>query len=372
MINGIKKNILISPFTANKDRLVFTTENLQAFTDFLTNNSDPNNTTKVVATHSGTFHADEVLATVMTKYTTQFHNSIIIRSRNIEILNKADLVCDVGGIYNPDTFRYDHHMRDFSHNFDDILKIKMSSAGLIYKHHGKDIIENILKSLELYKENEKNIDLIYNKLYVNFIAYVDGQDNGINQYPDDVSPRYANTTNFGSRIGRTNPDWYETGDKDESGRFKKAQDIAEEEFMAQLTAIVKGYIPAYSIVKQCITDRNNFHESGKIIFLSRGCPWKDLVYTLEDEMNIKGNILFAIYKVSDVDYRVQTVPLTPGNFKFRQGLKESWRGMEKSKLAEVSGIEDVIFVHSSGFIGGAKSLESAKRMAVESLSGLAK
>jgi uncharacterized UPF0160 family protein len=46
-----------------------------------------------------------------------------------------DIVVDVGGVYSPENHRYDHHQRGFnevlgSGGFD---KIKLSSAGLVYK-----------------------------------------------------------------------------------------------------------------------------------------------------------------------------------------------------------------------------------------------
>lgn len=37
------------------------------------------------------------------------------------------------------------------------------------------------------------------------------------------------------------------------------------------------------------------------------------------------------------------------------------------ELITVSGIPDIVFVHNSGFIGGAKSYESTLKMAVESI-----
>ena len=52
----------------------------------------------------------------------------------------------------------------------------------------------------------------------------------------------------------------------------------------------------------------------------------------------------------------------------RIGLKEEWRGIKDMKeLVAASGIPDIVFVHNSGFIGGAKSYESTLRMAVESI-----
>lgn len=66
-------------------------------------------------------------------------------------------------------------------------------------------------------------------------------------------------------------------------------------------------------------------------------------------------------------WRVQSVPIDPSSFVNRNPLKEEWRGLDEAKTAEVSGIPDIVFVHASGFIGGAKSYESTLKMAVLSL-----
>ena len=39
------------------------------------------------------------------------------------------------------------------------------------------------------------------------IEAMDGIDNGVNQYPDTVTPRYRNHTDLASRIARLNPAW---------------------------------------------------------------------------------------------------------------------------------------------------------------------
>jgi len=359
---NIPSNIEGTFLIKNKDRLVISTEDYKVFDSIRAQN--PNK--KIVCTHSGCFHADEVLATVMTKYIKYFSDSWIIRTRNYDIHKDTDLIVDVGGIFNVGTNRFDHHMKEFTHNFDEVNKIKMSSAGLVYKYHGREVLENILKSMDAYEQNKEVFEKIYYKVYENFIASVDAHDNGISQYPDDAVQRYSNSTHYSSRVSRCNPEWYEPN-ADQSERFKLAQDVAEEELLSQIKFVAKSHFPAYSIVKQAISKRFEVHESGKIIVFNKSCPWKELLYTIEEEENIKGEIYFAIFKNSETDYRVQTVPLSQGNFKFRKGLPENWRGLERDVLAGISGISDIVFVHSSGFIGGAKSFDSAKKIAVESL-----
>jgi len=49
-------------------------------------------------------------------------------------------------------------------------------------------------------------------------------------------------------------------------------------------------------------------------------------------------------------------------------LKGAWRGIkDEQKLKELSGLQDIDFVHASGFIGGAISRESAIAMGVMSM-----
>ena len=64
-----------------------------------------------IATHSGTFHCDEVLACYMLQLLPEYKGASIIRTRDPELLKQCDVVVDVGGLYDPSTHRYDHHQR---------------------------------------------------------------------------------------------------------------------------------------------------------------------------------------------------------------------------------------------------------------------
>lgn len=45
--------------------------------------------------------------------------------------------------------------------------------------------------------------------------------------------------------------------------------------------------------------------------------------------------------------------MSPESFDSRKALPEAWRGLRDEELSRVSGIEGGIFIHASGFIGGA-------------------
>jgi uncharacterized UPF0160 family protein len=54
----------------------------------------------------------------------------IVRSRDAEVLKDCDVVIDVGGVYEPDNNRFDHHQRGFTEVFGHGFNTKLSSAGV--------------------------------------------------------------------------------------------------------------------------------------------------------------------------------------------------------------------------------------------------
>lgn len=97
-----------------------------------------------IGTHSGTFHCDEALGCWMLNQTSAFKGASIVRSRDPEVLAQADVVIDVGGVYDPAIQRFDHHQRGFTEVFGHGFNTKLSSAGLVYKHYGQEIIAGLM------------------------------------------------------------------------------------------------------------------------------------------------------------------------------------------------------------------------------------
>ena len=118
-----------------------------------------------------------------------------------------------------------------------------------------------------------------------------------------------------------------------------------------------------------INKRFEISKTGEIIKLQRPCPWKDHLIDIEKDNNLEGKLKFVLFPENEKSekWRVQGINLR-GSFALRMALKESWRGIsDVSSLAKISGIDDIVFCHVSGFIGGAKSLESVIKMAELSL-----
>jgi uncharacterized UPF0160 family protein len=96
-------------------------------------------------------------------------------------------VVDVGGVFDANTHRYDHHQKTFSDSMSSLNRgkwvTKLSSAGLVYAHFGKDVVAQIVNT-----KDQNLIQKIYDKVYEKFMEEIDAVDNGISTH--DGTPRY--------------------------------------------------------------------------------------------------------------------------------------------------------------------------------------
>ncbi|XP_015865776.2 MYG1 protein C694.04c [Ziziphus jujuba] len=318
--------------------------------------------TKRVGTRNGSFHCDEALACFLLRQTHKFSGACVVRTRDPQDLDTLDAVVDVGGVYDPTRDRFDHHQKGFHQLFGHGFTTKLSSAGLVYKHYG---VEIIAKELQL-DEGHPDVYRLFLAVYKNFVESVDAVDNGINQYDTDQPPIYVNNTNLSSRIGRLNLDWMDPDHSSERANeaFQGAMTLAGKEFCETLHFHAKSWL----IVMECLAERDKVDPSGEIMVLTRSCPWKLHIFELEEEMKIDPSIKYVIYQDGrSENWRVQAVAVSPDKFESQKPLPFLWRGLEKDKLSEVAGIPGCVFVHMSGFIGGNRSFEGALAMARMSL-----
>jgi uncharacterized UPF0160 family protein len=300
-------------------------------------------------------------------------------------------VVDVGGEYEPANNRYDHHQRTFTTTFPQ-HSTRLSSAGLVYMHFGRAIIAQHT-SLPL---DHSDVDLLYEKLYTDFIEALDANDNGVSVYdPSGISAagikkRFKDGgINLGSLIGDMNhPDpTASSGEpQDEDSLFAKASTFIGNVFLRKLHNAATSWIPGRAAVGSAYQTRKDVHPSGRIIVLPQGgVPWKEHLYNFEKEAvggkDAANQVYYVLYPESATEgskWRVQCVSLDESSFQSRKPLPESWRGVRDDQLdsvlaaeAEKTGKpkipEGAIFVHASGFIGGHKTMEGALAMAVRSL-----
>jgi len=322
-----------------------------------------------IGTHNGTFHCDEALAVFLLRQTTAYRDADLKRSRDPHVLDTCDIVVDVGAVYDVDRNRFDHHQRGFDQVFGYGFETKLSSAGLVYKHFGKEVIANAVQ----LPINDPKIETLWLKMYKEFIEALDAIDNGISQYPSDIKPRYKMRTDLCSRVGALNPAWNQpTDSKAVDSQFEKASLLAGGEFTEKLCYYANAWLPARDILLMAIaSSKLNFDATGKIILLEQFIPWKEHLFELEADPTseiVPNEAIYVVYPDETAgNWRVQAVPISSDSFESRKALPEQWRGLRDEEFSTVSGIPGGIFTHASGFIGGNKTKEGALQMAKEAL-----
>jgi len=323
---------------------------------------------KVIGTHSGSFQADEAMGCFLLRQLSEYRLSKIVRSRDSAVLEKCDIVIDVGGEYDHNTKRYDHHQRGYDERFDDGGKkdfrcTKLSASGLVYRHYGKDVIKTYYPTL-----SEEHLDFVYVKIYNTLLEALDAIDTGVEMCSDGSELVYKDTTGLSSRVGRLNPRWNEVNENGEAPDpdqlFLNALELCGTDFLSVMTKIVESDLPAREVVEKAMLTRHDTDPSGEIIsFPSGGLPWKGYVYEFEKLLQTDKLIKFVLYTDQGGMWRVQAVTVEGKAFENRLSLPEEWRGVRDEDLEKVTKIKGSRFVHAAGFIGGNSYYEGALEMA---------
>mmetsp|Transcript_6783 Transcript_6783/g.25058 ORF Transcript_6783/g.25058 Transcript_6783/m.25058 type:complete len:365 (+) Transcript_6783:319-1413(+) len=321
--------------------------------------------TGCIGTHDGTFHCDEALACYLLQQTEPYKHSSIVRTRDPAVLNTLSAVLDVGGIYDPESNRYDHHQRGFKESFGFGFETRLSSAGLVYKHFGRGIISGLLS----LPEEDSRVEKVFLRVYKGFMESIDAIDNGIGQYDEEIGePRYQLNTHLSARVANLNPKWNEDNSPESQLRgFEAAVALTGKEFTESVKYYGNTWLPAREYVHEALENASKIHPSGEIMQLSQFCPWKEHLYELEEELGIPGKLKYCIFQDSKGSFRVQAVSVTAQSFESRKALPAAWRGLRDAELSSEAKIPGCVFVHVGGFIGGHATEEGARKMAIAAL-----
>ncbi|KAL8691184.1 MAG: hypothetical protein Q9218_003534 [Villophora microphyllina] len=358
----------------------------------------------LIGTHNGHFHADEALAVYMLRLLPTYTPSTLIRTRDPSLLSTCHTVVDVGGEYDPAQNRYDHHQRTFDTTFPQ-KHTKLSSAGLVYMHFGKAIIA---QRTGLDSQSE-DVDILWKKLYNEFIEAIDANDNGISVYPSSETAKLEKRFNDGgvtlsSLVSDLNHDFSiasppadnstttaannhdplnpppsqpaptEKGEDPQAAedtRFIAASTLMGTTFLRKLHGYHNSWLPARSVVLKIYEKRFEDEAQGRILVFQEPTPWKDHLYNFESSSSSHGGkdsqkVLYVLYPESASEgakWRIQAVPVSKDSFESRKALPEAWRGLRDEELSAKSGVEGCVFVHASGFIGGNVTDSGAREMA---------
>ena len=284
---------------------------------------------KTIVTHNGNFHADDVFSIAALKII--FPSFTLIRTRDNAIINDADVVIDVGGQYDPQTDRFDHHQRGGAGAREN--GIPFSSFGLVWKKYGLAICDD-------------NQD-VANALDAGLVSTIDAIDCG---HVEGV----ATGISLSQTISMFNPTWEEESNFDAA--FEQAVEFAYT-LLIRFVASARGGLNAKKIVAQAIKQADD----PRLIVLERYTPWKKTVHSLSEEA------LFVVYPSHSGKWIVQTVPAELGSFEDRKSLPAPWAGLSDDEFQAVTGIDDAMFCHNGLFIAGAESFDSVMSLAAMAL-----
>jgi len=298
-----------------------------------------------VATHSGSFHADDVFAlaalSLLVAAEPERGPLEIVRTRDPEQLAAADLRVDVGQRDDPATGDFDHHQRGGAGERPN--GIRYASFGLVWREFGARIAGG-----------GEHAEAIARRLDEVLVQGVDANDTGqtiSSALVADVAPLTVSHA-----IAAFNPNWDEDGSAEAKRRaFDEALAFATGILSREL-ASARAQVRAAELVRAAIARADD----PRLIELDRGLPWhRELVPTAPEA-------LYVVYP-REQDWGVQAVPRALGEFANRKDLPEAWAGRSDAELAEVTGVPDARFCHAGRFMAVAGSREGALELARQAL-----
>lgn len=288
-----------------------------------------------IVTHSGNFHTDDVfgVATLLFVYP----DYEVVRSRDEQIISSADIVVDVGGVYDPSKLRFDHHQIGGALTRENT--IPYASFGLVWKEYG----EKVSGSKEVADELERDL-----------VLAIDAIDNGVSvSVPvfDGVS-EYTIGDFFGSY--KTNKDSEELLYKTFMEMVVVAQGILAREINKAKTKIENRKI--VEDVYQKSADKKIIDLTGYDFGFGSYGP----VLLSHSEP------IYVVHPHGD-KFAVRALPLDMNTFENKKGFPESWRGKTAADFEAASGVQGAYFAHKSGYLIVATSKEAALELANKSL-----
>lgn len=275
----------------------------------------------MIATHDGVFHADDVFGGAIVRL--EFPDQAIVRTRKPEELAAAAFCFDVG--YGD----YDHHQK--GGNGARPNGVPYASAGLLWRDYGA----RICGSKEIAAEVDRQL-----------IQSVDAHDNGFQIAAPTGSALQCTVSHV---ISNFNPSWDEEQGYD--SRYFEAVSFAAQ-ILDRAIVRAKGVVLAKEVVGQAVADAID----PRIVVLPYFVPWQEAL------VEASVDALLCVYPTAG-SWRVQVVPVVPGQPGARLPLPESWAGLDGDALIALTGVSDATFAHRQRFIAGAQSRNGALALA---------
>ncbi|MDK3019825.1 MYG1 family protein [Pseudodonghicola flavimaris] len=292
-----------------------------------------------LVTHSGGFHADELLSSVI--LTRLYPEAELIRTREAAWITPGagKIIYDVGREYDAEAGIFDHHQRPNPLRDDNQ---PYSSFGLIWKHYGHDYLRALAVP-------EAHLDDIHRSFDQGFVLPVDLLDNGA------LEPSVA-----GPLAGLTLPALLETLKPSFDTRGAEADDLAFAAALPVARAFVEAAINGRAAKRRAeamVMTAIEAAGSARVLELPMGMPFRAAV-----EKAGADHLLFVIHP-RDSDWALTTIRKSGDSFESRADLPAAWAGLTDAELEAASGVKGAKFCHNARFIAVASSREAALRMA---------
>lgn len=272
------------------------------------------------ATHSGPFHADDVLAwALLTVY--YCPNARLIRTRDAKEWKRADVVFDVGGIFDPEAGRFDHHQQSYQG--------PLSSAGMILD----------------WLESEGKVEAdVAAALRADVVDYVDAVDNG-RRVPDRQVPCFARIVEAYTH----GPNSLEGFDE----AFHRITAFAAD-YVRGIQAGVEQIKSAENAVLSAMSDAVSGHR--RVLYLDAYYKWKPVYYANGGEEHPTDYVLFPGMEGT---WRIIAIAPCEDSFDQKRPLPAAWAGLTGSSLEAATGVPGSIFCHKNRFIAVFKTRDAA-------------
>lgn len=273
-----------------------------------------------VGVHDGSFHADEVSACALLINFGLVDLDKVIRTRNPDVLKTCQYVCDVGGVYDPQIKRFDHHQSEY--------KGDLSSAGMV---------------LLYLKEQNIMPPSLYDHLNHSWIMGVDAHDNG--RCTVEIG-----TSTFSHIIANFMPIQYDACEEELNVCFHKALIFTLEH--------LRRLIERFSYMRSCRKEvEEAMRASDEVLYFDKLLPWMDLFFELGGQEHPARFVIMP----SSSGWKLRGIPPNAKDrMKVRQPMPEKWAGLLDDKLAQVSGIKGAVFCHKGRFISVWKTKEDVE------------
>ncbi|MBL6426443.1 MAG: MYG1 family protein [Maritimibacter sp.] len=292
-----------------------------------------------LVTHSGGFHADELLASVV--LTRLFPEAALVRSRDAPWITPGAerIIYDVGRAYDAEAGIFDHHQRPAPLRPDGR---PYSSFGLIWARFGADYLAAL-------GVPEADCAGVFAGMDEGFVLPVDLLDNGA------IAPSVA-----GPLAGLTLPVLLESLKPAFDDRSPEADDAAFHAALPVARAFVEAEVRRLSakaraegIVLAAIAKAG----ASRVLDLPMGMPFRSAV-----EKAGADHMLFVIHP-RDGDWALNTIRVGADTFESRADLPESWAGLTDAALEAACGVPGAKFCHNARFIAVAETREAVLAMA---------